>query len=154
MAVFCFEISQVRTYLTSWSWHSSCLKNSNFSCFLSFRMSDGGLLLSWNDSSHTTYMKEEVDGLVPNRPRNIHAAPFWGNECLSTQRKTSLSENVKSNNELTTHTWRGLSYAGQHSLTSVERPLDTLWSLHKVDESTHSINPNPKKEPNQFRNSA
>ncbi|XP_020604828.1 acetyl-CoA carboxylase-like isoform X1 [Orbicella faveolata] len=25
------------------------------------RMSDGGLLLSWNDSSHTTYMKEEVD---------------------------------------------------------------------------------------------
>ena len=22
---------------------------------------------------------------------------------------------------------------GQHSLTSVERPLDTLWSLHKVD---------------------
>lgn len=27
-------------------------------------MSDGGLLLSWNDSSHTTYMKEEVDRLV------------------------------------------------------------------------------------------
>ena len=26
-------------------------------------MSDGGLLLSWNDSSHTTYMKEEVDRL-------------------------------------------------------------------------------------------
>ncbi|XP_029189065.2 LOW QUALITY PROTEIN: acetyl-CoA carboxylase-like [Acropora millepora] len=25
------------------------------------RMSDGGLLLSWNESSHTTYMKEEVD---------------------------------------------------------------------------------------------
>ncbi|KAJ7391694.1 hypothetical protein OS493_017391 [Desmophyllum pertusum] len=25
------------------------------------RMSDGGLLLSWNDSSYTTYMKEEVD---------------------------------------------------------------------------------------------
>ena len=22
---------------------------------------------------------------------------------------------------------------GQHSLTSVERPLDTLWKLHKVD---------------------
>ena len=34
-------------------------------CFLSFyRMSDGGLLLSWNDSSYTTYMKEEVDRLV------------------------------------------------------------------------------------------
>ena len=29
-------------------------------------MSDGGLLLSWNDSSHTTYMKEEVDRLVEN----------------------------------------------------------------------------------------
>ena len=32
--------------------------------FYCFRMSDGGLLLSWNDSSHTTYMKEEVDRLV------------------------------------------------------------------------------------------
>lgn len=29
-------------------------------------MSDGGLLLSWNESSHTTYMKEEVDRLVWN----------------------------------------------------------------------------------------
>ena len=27
-------------------------------------MSDGGLLLSWNESSHTTYMKEEVDRFV------------------------------------------------------------------------------------------
>lgn len=30
-------------------------------------MSDGGLLLSWNDSSYTTYMKEEVDRLVSEK---------------------------------------------------------------------------------------
>lgn len=31
------------------------------------RLSDGGLLLSYNGSSYTTYMKEEVDrsGLLP-----------------------------------------------------------------------------------------
>lgn len=30
------------------------------------RLSDGGLLLSYDGSSHTTYMKEEVDRQEPN----------------------------------------------------------------------------------------
>jgi len=86
-------------------------------------MSDGGLLLSWNESSNTTYMKEEVDRLVPNRPRNIQAPPLWRNEGLNTQRKTSLSKNVKYNNELNSHmAWPLVHRSRDHVLSPQRHP--------------------------------
>lgn len=39
------------------------------------RLNDGGLLLSYNGSSYTTYMKEEVDRCVRAAAMCMHAPP-------------------------------------------------------------------------------
>ena len=61
------SVSLLPTCSFYWEFHL-CRTRSMVKRFVflyhSCRMSDGGLLLSWNDSSHTTYMKEEVDRLV------------------------------------------------------------------------------------------
>ena len=59
-----------------------------FSCIC--RMSDGGLLLSWNDSSHTTYMKEEVDRLVCEQINTSQGRPKVIAKC-SYSRSISLT---------------------------------------------------------------
>ena len=42
------------------SWETTMLLN--LWCFVLYRLTDGGLLISLDGSSHTTYMKEEVSG--------------------------------------------------------------------------------------------
>lgn len=46
------------------------------------RLNDGGLLLSYNGSSYTTYMKEEVDRYVVRGPHRAGPLP-WGSKIQS-----------------------------------------------------------------------